>query len=178
MTNETLAEATFSGFKVLTVNELQRSSIRTLSANYIQRDRNGDEADEVYRTVMEQIQRTGLPRSGYIVSLMIWAMKNKSQGEILNEAVLLQNLIDYVLGRMDYTGALRKEFDFQSKATVLQNLAYHFKTSNEVQEKNEATKFIIAFLAKRGLKYDAAEILNGFVKCGILHEVGTTVSFR
>ncbi|MDA9399707.1 hypothetical protein ACM42_23610 [Bradyrhizobium sp. CCBAU 25338] len=64
---------------------------------------------------MEQLQRAGLRRSGYIISLMIWAIKNKSQSEILNEAVLLQNLIDYVLGRMDYTSVLRREFDFHSK---------------------------------------------------------------
>jgi predicted MPP superfamily phosphohydrolase len=178
LTNESLAEATFNNFTIVTLGELDRGAIRTLSANFMKLDRDQEENDEVYRLVMAQIQRTGLPRSGYIVSLMMWAMKNKSQGEILNEAVLLENLIDYVLGRMDYTGALRREFDFQSKSTVLQGLAFHFKNANEDQDKNSVTTFVINFLAQRGLKYDASEIVNGFIKCGILYTIGNTVSFR
>lgn len=178
LTNEALAETTFEKFKIVTLRELDRGAIRTLSANFMQYDREQNETDEVFRMVMAQIQRTGLPRSGYIVSLMMWALKNKSQGEILNEAVLLENLIDFVLGKMDYTGALRREFDFQSKSTVLQNLAFHFKVAGEDQDKNSVLDFVIKFLAERGLKYDASEIVSGFINCGILYALGDSVAFR
>jgi len=81
---------------------------------------------------MEQLQRTGLPRNGYVVALILWAIKNRSKGELLNEAVLLQNIVDFMLGRMDYTGALRSELDFTAKSAILQYLAIHFKRTREV----------------------------------------------
>ena len=175
--NHTL-ENVLPQFRNLTILELDRRSIRILAANYAEKDRETEDADDAFRTLMEQIQRTGLPRNGYIVSLMIWALQNKSRGEILNEAVLLQNLIDYVLGRMDYTGALRKEFDFQSKTTVLQSFAYHLKAGGAALSKNDSVHFVIDFLSQKGLRYDASEILNGFIKCGLLQEIGGEVSFR
>ena len=178
ISNESVVAEKFKNFEILTLRELHRGGIRALSANYTAMDEAAPESDETFRLLMDQIERTGLPRSGYIVSLMIWAMQNKSQGEILNEAVLLQNLIDYILGRMDFTTALRKDFDFQSKSTVLQALAYHLKTTGEVQEKNEIVRFVIEFLSGKGLNYDAAEIVDGFINCGILNQVGNVVSFR
>jgi hypothetical protein len=124
------------------------------------------------------IQRGGLPRSGYIVSLVLWAIKNKSKGEILNEAVLLQNIIDHLLGRMDYTGALRGEFDFESKSAVLQSLAMFLKEEDDVVATNQATEYVIKFLKDKGLSYDASEAVRGFVTCGILHQLQDKISFR
>ncbi|WP_439402441.1 metallophosphoesterase [Bradyrhizobium sp. DASA03068] len=157
------------------IGELRRGAIRALSDTYFV---SKDEQDRRYQSLMEQLQRIGLPRSGYVVSLILWALKNRSQGELLNEAVLLQNLIDHILGRMDYTGALRREFDFTMKSLVLQNLAFHFKTTNEVQSKNDVVEFVIGLLKRKGLRYDAAEIVRAFIKCGVLYEVSETLSFR
>ncbi|MDT4737076.1 hypothetical protein [Bradyrhizobium sp. WYCCWR 12699] len=79
---------------------------------------------------------------------------------------------------MDYTGALRREFDFTMKSLVLQHLAFHFKTTNEVQSKNDVVAFVIDLLKRKGLRYDAAEIVRAFIKCGVLYEVSETLSFR
>lgn len=167
-----------SDFEFYTIRELSRSSIRALSASWLPAGGNPETADALYRSVMEQIQRAGLPRNGYIVSLVLWAIKNKSSGELLNEAVLLQNIIDHMLGRMDYTGALRSELDFTTKSAILQHLAWHFKNTSEVHEKNDVLNILIDLLDKKGLNYDAAKLLNSFISCGILDEIGSSVSFR
>ncbi|WP_084299025.1 metallophosphoesterase [Bradyrhizobium sp. WSM1743] len=176
--SETFSKASdhaFPNTEQYVIGELRRGAIRALSDTYFV---SKDEQDRRYQSLMEQLQRIGLPRSGYVVSLILWALKNRSQGELLNEAVLLQNLIDHILGRMDYTGALRREFDFTMKSLVLQNLAFHFKTNGEVQSKNEIVAFVIALLKRKGLRYDAAEIVRAFIKCGVLYEVSETLSFR
>ncbi|SPP92744.1 metallophosphoesterase [Bradyrhizobium vignae] len=170
-------EANFPGFKVSGIGELDRRSIRALSAQWLNTS-SGEVTDAMHRAVMEQIQRTGLPRSGYIVSLMLWAMLNRSKGELINEAVLLQNLIDFMLGRMDYSGALRREFDFHSKSVVLQALAYWFKTTDEIKTKNDVVARVIQFLHSKALTYDATKIVDGFISCGIFSQVGETISFR
>jgi predicted MPP superfamily phosphohydrolase len=165
-------------FEFYSIRELSRQSIRALSATWLPSGGSTDRADALYRAVMEQIQRAGLPRNGYIVSLVLWAIKNKSSGELLNEAVLIQNIIDYMLGRMDYTGALRSELDFTTKSAILQFLAWHFKSTAEVHEKNDVLNVLIGWLDKKGLRFDAANLLNSFVACGVLDELGESVSFR
>jgi len=176
--SESFAKASDNAFpntEQYVIQELRRGAIRALSDTYFV---SKDEQDRRYQSLMEQLQRIGLPRSGYVVSLILWALKNRSQGELLNEAVLLQNLIDHILGRMDYTGALRREFDFTMKSLVLQHLAFRFKTTNEVQSKNDVVEFVIGLLKRKGLRYDAAEIVRAFIKCGVLYEVSETLSFR
>jgi hypothetical protein len=105
-------------------------------------------------------------------------MRNKSRGELLNEAVLIQNIIDYMLGRIDYTGALRSEFDFTSKTAVLQYLAFHFKEKGEVQKKNNVIKYVVELLKRKALDYDAADIVTGFIECGIMVKMSDEISFR
>jgi predicted MPP superfamily phosphohydrolase len=168
----------FLNVEVVTIQGLTRSAVRALSTSRMQLENDESGADALYRSVMEQIQRTGLPRSGYIVSLILWAIKNKSSGELLNEAVLLQNIIDFMLGRMDYTGALRSELDFTTKSSILQHMALHFKETKDVQDKNDVLQFIINLLKRKGLKYDAGALLNSFVGCGVLYELGAEISFR
>jgi hypothetical protein len=170
--------ANFPDTKIFAIGELSRQSIRALSANWMGSTDDPDKTDELYRSVMEQVRRTGLPRSGYIISLMLWALRNRSRGELLNEASLLQNVLDHMLGRMDYTGALRSSFDFTAKTAVLQEWAYYLKDKEEFQSKNEAIQFVITYLEQKGLRFDAAEIVNGFISCGVFEQVGEMVAFR
>jgi len=173
-----IIEEKLKDFEIVELHDLSRSAIRALSTSWMPTSHDPDKADQLYRSVMEQIERTGLPKTGYVVALIIWAITNKSRGELLNEAVLLQNIIDYMLGRMDYTGALRSELDFTTRSAILQHLAMHFKETGDVQPKNDALQFIIDLLDQKGLNYDAARLLNSFIDCGVLDELGTTVAFR
>jgi hypothetical protein len=109
---------------------------------------------------------------------VLWALQNKSQGELLNEAVLLQNVIDFILDKMDYRGALRSEFDFTSKNAVLQYLAYETRDRSVSHDINDITAIVIRFLKRKALRYDAGEIVASFLKCGILQQVGDEVGFK
>lgn len=165
-------------FGSYSIKFLSRNSIRALSASWMDTNHDAEKTDEFYRSVMEHIRRMGLPRSGYIVSLVLWALKNKFKGELLNEAVLLENILDYLLGRMDYRGALRAEFDFNSKTAVLQELAVYMKEREEAPDKNEVVSFLIKLLKKKALRYDADLVVAEFLKCGVLHAVGEGIEFR
>lgn len=165
-------------FTEVSVKELPRTSIRTLSAQWLNQEPDAETTDKAFRQVMEHIRRSGLPRSGYIVSLILWTIKNKSAAELMNEAVLLQNILDYILGKMDYRGALRSEFDFTSKTAVLQELANHLQAIKSTPSKNEIVEWVITYFKRKGLSYDAAKIVEGFISCGVLAEIGDAVTFR
>lgn len=166
------------GMHALTVSTLPRTAIRLLSARWMKQETDGPTTDGMFQNVMEHIRRTGLPRTGYVVSLMLWTLRNTSSGELLNEAVLLGNILDYLLNRMDYRGSLRSEFDFQSKSIVLQHLAHWMKNSESFQDKNDVVAELIRYLGEKGLRYDAAAIIEGFIKCGVFSQLDEQVGFR
>lgn len=164
--------------KAFNLRPLPRKSIRVLSARWLNAEEEAELTDETFRMVMEQIRRTGLPRTGYMVSLILWTLRNASRGEILNEAVLLGNILDYILGRMDYSGSLRSEFDFVSKSQVLQHLAVWMKSLEQTPTKNEVVGELVSFFKQKGLPYDAAEVVAGFLRCGVFGQVGEQLEFR
>lgn len=162
---------------VLVIRPLPRTSIRALSASWTGISA-GDASEETFDKVMSHLRRTGLPRTAYIVSLILWTLKNTSSGELLNEAVLLGNIIDFLLNKMDYRGSLRGEFDFTSRMTVLQELAYWMKNGQDIVNKNDLVLKLIDFLKQKALPYDASKIVDEFIRCGIFLKVDDEVSFR
>lgn len=160
------------------IGELTRFNIRNLSAQWLNEGIDSEVANKVFTSVMDHISRSGLPRSGYIVSLMLWTIRKGLSGERINEAVLLENIIEFMLEKMDYRDALRAEFDFASKVAVLQELAIFFRSRTGSVSKNEIVTAVIEYLNRKGLKYDGGNIVNGLIKCGIFVEIGDTVEFR
>lgn len=160
------------------ISELTRSEIRLLSAQWLNKDINTEVANATFNSVMEHISRSGLPKSGYIVSLILWTLRRGLSGDRINEAVLLENIIEYMLNKMDYRDASRADFDFASKVTVLQELAVFYRSASGSVTKNEVVTQVIDYLKRKGLKYDGSSIVNGLIRCGIFMEIDDTVEFR
>jgi len=171
-------ERMLESFTTVSINELSRSSIRKLSAQWLGDEVDGEATNQLFNRVMEHIARSGLPRSGYIVSLILWTFRSGLAGELINEAVLLENIIEHMLGKMEYRGALRSEFDFTSKVAVLQELAIFLREKPRSVSKNEIVSHVISFLQRKGLRYDGAKIVDGLISCGILSEIDDQVEFR
>lgn len=155
---------------------LPRHSIRALTARWC--NRTGADREETYSTVMSQIRDGDLPRTGYIVTLLLWALKQNKRMERINESALLMNVIDYLLGKADFTKAIDSEFDATAKEIVLQELAWYLKERNGSVDINDATQFFISFFKSKGLNYEASSIIHSFCACGILHKFDSSISFK
>jgi hypothetical protein len=127
---------------------------------------------------MNQLQRDSLPRTGYIVTLLLWAVYQERRFERINEAVLLNNVIDFLLGKADFQHALRREFDPTSKEITLQSLARFLRDRGGVASVNEITAYLIDFFQQKGLNYGAADILHKLIECGILYRSDDDISFK
>lgn len=169
---------TFENATFVAIRNLTRNNIRALSAGWVGKPADDDDTQEIFQKLMFHMARNGLPRTGYIVTLLLWVIKNVGQGELLNEAVLLENVLDYILGRMDYRGALRKEFDYTSKNHVLQDIAFWLKTSPNGKSKNALVAHVSEYLDERLLPYDGADMVNGFINCGVLESTDGVVKFK
>jgi hypothetical protein len=98
--------------------------------------------------------------------------------ERINEAVLLTNMVDFLLGKADFTKSLRKEFDPTSKEITLQHLASFIRDHDGVAPINDTIQFLIDFFKKKGLAYDAGGVMDALVDAGVLSKSDAFVKFK
>ncbi|MBU0823492.1 MAG: hypothetical protein KKA44_14495 [Alphaproteobacteria bacterium] len=163
-------------FTKVHIKDLSRRSIRQLS-NRWSKEGTG-EAKQMFEAVMNQLVRDGLPRTPYMVSLLLWSINKKRNLEKINEATLLNNISDHLLGKADFKLAKRGILNPVGKEITLQNLAIFLQKNNGYCTENEATAFLIEFFNRKKLGYTATDVLQKLVECGILKINQETVSFK
>lgn len=162
-------------FTKIHIGALTRGRIRALSRQWCNGDGDGD---ATYETVINQLVRDGLPRTPYMVSLLIWAIQQKKEFVKINEALLLQNMMDHLLGKADFKQSVRKVLNPIGKEITLQNFAYFIRSKGSVVDENEANEFLIAFFKQKALPFIGSDVLDKLIGCGILHRRGGSVAFK
>jgi predicted MPP superfamily phosphohydrolase len=174
--SETGAHPADTVYETRFIGALPRRSIRELAARWSVRM--GRDQDATYQAVMLQLNRGRLPRTGYMVSLLLWAIHRNRDHERINEAVLLENILEYLLDKADFTAALRREFDYRSKEITLQSIAAFLKERGGWCTINELLAHYLDFLRASGLVYNANEIIERLIRCGVLAQDGDAVHFK
>lgn len=120
---------------------------------------------------MRQIKEADLPRNGYIVTLLLWAIAQNNKFEAINESVLIMNMADFLLGKADFTKALHGEFDATSKEITLQEIANHLRIHGGAISQNDLATFLIEYFKTLGLGYDVLDVIDTLCNCGILKKM-------
>lgn len=164
--------------KMITVRlgSLPRRSIRTLSKRWSEAIGSGEE--EVFEAVMKQLKKDGLPRTGYMVTLILWAMKQEKELDRVNEAMLLSNVIDHLLGKADFTQSVRGRLDPRAKELTLEYFAVHLAGEGSYISVDAAVAYLAELFRNRRLPFVAVDVLNEAVKCGILDRTDNTITFK
>lgn len=162
------------------IGALPRRSMRQITQLRLPRLKITDEVNGLHNTIVQHVSAIGLPRSGYIVTLLLYAIEAGISLEHINEATLVQNIIDILLNKMAPEDISRSQFDAKSKELLLQELAQHLSTDAIPDtDYNELLGRAISFLKSRNLPFSADEIVAGLIRRGILYRSsGNRVSFR
>ena len=176
LSKETEGNDILDGVAIAKISTLPRRSIRTIVKRWC--DRTGASDEDTFTTVMDHIRDSDLPRTGYIVTLLLWALQQNNKLDRINESVLIMNMVDYLIGKVDFRGALESKFDATSKEITLQSFAIFLRDNGGVVSSNDATEFLIAFFRDKGLNYDAKTVLNILCDCGVLNESANTIGFK
>lgn len=163
-------------FRRIRIAELNRRSIRKLANTWA--DENSEEPDEVFNRVISQIRRDGLPKTGYIVSLVLWALEQQKQGEKLNESLLLQNVIDHLVGRANFRLSGRSSFNPTAKMLTLQQIAVETRSNGGFSQENDILQSLAVFFQAKKLPYVASDVIEKLIECGVLHRVNDLISFK
>lgn len=163
------------GLRDVHIDNLPRKAIRQLSAS---RSPNSENGSEIFDNVMKSLVSAHLPWNGYIVSLLLWAYQQNKVFERLNEAVLIENIISFLLEKGSFSSAFRRSFDPRSKEITLQALAVHFSDKNDSMLEEDLYGFVFSFFKKKGLDFSAPAVIERLVDVGLLANDDGIVSFR
>lgn len=168
--------APFKCFLRVRISPLPRRSIRALSRRWSPAIGSSDQ--DVFDAVMKQLKRDGLPRTGYMVTLILWAMQQEKELDRVNEAILLSNVADHLLGKADFTQAVHGRLDPRAKEITLEYLAEFVNEHNGHVTMNEATSFLSELFSRKRLPFISLDVMTELVRCGILDRQENGVKFK
>ena len=162
--------------RLVYVKSLPRRAIREMSRRWCQVTGNDDDATNEF--IIRQVRENNLPRTGYMISLLIWAYQKQKKMEKINEAYLLSAVIDHLLNKSDFTQALRRSFDPVSAEITLQEIALFLRQKDGACPTNDLMEFVVSFFKRKALNFNALDTITQLEFCGILSQQGETIQFK
>ncbi|GCD57602.1 hypothetical protein NBRC3278_0165 [Acetobacter pasteurianus NBRC 3278] len=138
----------------------------------------GEHNPQLVEKIVNQFRENDLPRNGYIVSLLLWSWEKNGKKENINEALLIESLIDYLLNVADFTQAIRGTFDSKLKSLLLQEIASKMFSGGDYEDSVALQRFLKDFLDGKGLEFDSIDVLDTLCRSGILKRSNDRVSFK
>lgn len=158
---------------------LTRKEIRLLTQRRFKSPTSDDSVDDnSYHNVMRHINDSGLPRTGYITTLLLWAEENAQIYGHINEAILLENIVSFLLGKNEFEAALRDKFDPRAQEFLLRSIAKIMRDGDGWVQSNDLLSYVIGYFKDRGLGFGARQVIDSFIECRILIESEGYISFR
>jgi hypothetical protein len=168
--------ASIEDFTRLFIHSLPRRAIRKISQSWC--EVMGSDGEKAFSTVMAHISDANLPKTGYIVSLLLWAMHQRQRFERINEALLLEHIIEFLLEKTDLSGLLRREFGFRAKEIVLRHIACFLRDKGDMVTANELLVSVVNFFEAKALRLSADDVVRSFIECGILVKEDENIRFK
>ena len=162
-------------FQAVGLGELTRGAIRKMAESWFE---DASDAKSSFELVIGQMNRDGLPKTAYIVSLLLWAARQGKKGDRLNEAILLQNVLDHLLDRADFRRARRGALTTRGKELLLSRLANLMEASDGDARSASVITMVDDYFQTKKLNHDSSEVVDELINCGILARSNGFVSFR
>jgi predicted MPP superfamily phosphohydrolase len=164
------------------IHSLGRTGMRELTKRWL--EPSGLYNRGTVEAVVRRIERSNLPRTAHIVSMVLWSLERERSLGPVNEATLLERFVEAILNKANVGEAERGALDYKIKETFLSHLAYDLtiKQSGYIG-KNDLLRFTIDFFKARSWSNDSSQFIEGLLGVGILaqsasDDEGPRVSFR
>ena len=152
-----------------------RRETRLLTQNWF--GESSDECSKRVDDILSLLGRLNVPRSPFLISALLWIQEKGTQFAPVNQAEILDALIDGVMEKLSET-KYRSRIDSTIKRHYLAALAEHL---HDIGTKRIAIvdleKFTVEYFSSRGLNASTAVFLGELRGKGILLEVGNEVVF-
>jgi 3',5'-cyclic AMP phosphodiesterase CpdA len=129
-------------------------------------------------TIIKLMDDNELPRNPYIVTLLISVLTDIAVDSVINEATLLDKMIDLLLNKQDPSNIIRSSTDFAGRNILLEQIALWLNDNDGTLQENELLSRLARFLKERGIQEGAGSLLHNFIRVGIIERRSDEISFR
>lgn len=152
-----------------------RRETRLLTQNWY--GESSDECAGKVDDILSLLGRLNIPRSPFLISALLWIREKETQFSPVNQAEILDALIDGVMEKLSETKD-RSRIDSTIKRHYLAALAEHLHTSGKKRIRmQELERFTFAYFESKGLPSATGPFLDDLKAKGILLEVADEVIF-
>lgn len=164
-------------FKEYHLCSLSKHQIRTAAQKHLSVHHQADSATLVDK-IMSCFKNTSLPKTPFILSLILSLCKNADYSPV-NEAVLLEQFMELLLEKNAPSEIASNTYDFRSKEDFLIALVSNMLEKNCFEMScNEFSDFLSNYHMKRGFDSVETKFSNIFFEKGVLVRSDNTVRFR
>jgi predicted MPP superfamily phosphohydrolase len=135
-------------------------------------------------TLLKRMAESHLPRTAYIVSMMLGVFNDDRAVGPINEATLLERFVEAILNRANISDVGRETLDYKIKEVYLSYLAERLSATETFHiDKNELVQWTLDFFRSRSWHFDSTQFVADLLKNGILiqgelEEGETKIGFR
>ncbi len=175
LTSDKIKEDLSASHAPIFIQPYGRTQIRTLVTRIAPSHATPRDVD----TVIKLIDDNQLPRSAYIVTLIYSVLQSAPLETAINEATLLDRVVDLLLNKVSPSNIVRSSTDFAGLNLLLEEIAiWYMETDDNCLSENRLLQSLAKHLTDRGILQGAGRILDGFVHSGVLEKRGQDVYFR
>ncbi len=124
------------------------------------------------------LRKLGVPRTPFLVSLVLWVLENKPSADLINQAAVLEAMVDGLLGKLTESKS-RSRLDARLKTLFLMDFAYALYLRDEHRfDRVDVEKFVAEYFSTKGWKESAFELLKELLDKGLLIEIDGQIQFK
>ena len=156
---------------------LTKRQIRTY-AQKIMITESQEDKDRLVDKIILCFKNTSLPRTPFILSVIL-SLCNNSDYSPINEAVVLEQFMELLLGKHHASEAATRTYDFRSKEDFLVALVSEMHTTNRYYlTYNEFSDFVSTYHTRKGFDIVETKFNQVFFDNGVLVRIDQIVRFR
>lgn len=134
--------------------------------------------DQRIQTVNQLLDRLRVPRTPFLVSVLLWVIEQRPNASVINRAAAVEVLIDGLLEKLSES-KLRKSFDSTIQQHCLAEIAVALNTKDaDWMGRLEFDHFLVEYFKKRGLNVSIDGFASDLVHKGILYLTDDRAGFK
>lgn len=164
-------------YKCIHIHSFTAERTRKLVQNWF-KNMNVD-VEEIFEKTMENIWKIKVPRTPFIISLMLWILEIQGNYVPINKASLIEKFVEIILEKLNIHERTYRSLDYRNKEHYLSSIAEKMVDEGKYYfTRLELEKATLEYFDRKGLRVSISPLIEYFLKKGILMEEKEIIYFK
>lgn len=159
------------------IHSLKRQHVRALVSKWLNQEPAA--TSEVTDELLRKLALLNIPRSPFLLSLILWVLEKQKDFLPQNHAALMEQFVETVMEKLHEGGASRETLDYRNKEDYLSVMAQRMVALDSYEwSRLQLEEETLLYFQQRGLKSSISRFIEYFIAKGIFLQVGENITFK